>query len=76
LPKIFHLPMTFSRDRSCEDRVRAIRQRSYPTASPGETRLRCIWHFRWRERTRHGLGDEVRGAAMGLGRVADSSPAI
>src|SRR6266550_5001956 len=27
---IFHLDMTFLRDRSCEDRVRSIRQRSYP----------------------------------------------
>jgi hypothetical protein len=31
---IFHLDMTFLRDRSCEDRVRSIRQRSYPTSSP------------------------------------------
>src|SRR5206468_7316538 len=31
---ILHLDMTFLRDRSCEDRVRSIRQRSYPTSSP------------------------------------------
>src|SRR6266852_1776907 len=31
---IFHLDMTFLHDRSCEDRVRSIWQRSYLTSSP------------------------------------------
>src|SRR3954467_278057 len=30
----FHLDMTFLHDRSCEDRVRSIWQRSYLTSSP------------------------------------------